>query len=484
MSITDRDIDQAFSDHKVTCGGVREDYFGLLYLMHEFDLPVDAAKRQIAFFGRDYGFDAYHQDAHDRALYLFQFKWSTSPKLFRESFQRLIDAGIERLFGNTTQDVKQNEFLYRLKQVLVESRELIDTVFLHFVFNGDPDEAERSPVLEHLSEQLYAKRYILEEFFGRPVRMQIQFLRPRVRPPLPPPPASHRIQMTGAVQQPGPNGEVMHLGFIRLLDLDAMFQSLGQKFFSRNIRSFVGEGTAPNRAILQSLRRIVHEQREDPAVFAFNHNGVTIAAQKLTENGDGYLLYEPRLLNGAQTVTTFCRFMSEARTKFGNDGNTARVAELRVPCKVITRASDSFVTTVTINNNRQNPIEPWNLRANDLIQLQLQEKFRDELKMYYERQQNAFANMTDQELEQQGITQGKAIELLRLAKTFLASDGEIDKMSRMNDVFESDSAYAKVFGNQRLGCDARLIVLCYKAQFRLNALIRGRDYPFLRRISP
>ncbi len=32
MGITDRAIDQAFSDLKKTCGGVRNDYFGILYL--------------------------------------------------------------------------------------------------------------------------------------------------------------------------------------------------------------------------------------------------------------------------------------------------------------------------------------------------------------------------------------------------------------------------------------------------------------------
>ena len=30
------------------------------------------------------------------------------------------------------------------------------------------------------------------------------------------------------------------------------------------------------------------------------------------------------------------------------------------------------MTRVTINNNRQNPVEPWNLHANDDIQLELQ----------------------------------------------------------------------------------------------------------------
>ena len=32
MAITDRQIDQTFSDLKQKHGGVREDYFGLLYL--------------------------------------------------------------------------------------------------------------------------------------------------------------------------------------------------------------------------------------------------------------------------------------------------------------------------------------------------------------------------------------------------------------------------------------------------------------------
>jgi hypothetical protein len=56
-------------------------------------------------------------------------------------------------------------------------------------------------------------------------------------------------------------------------------------------------------------------------------------------------------------------------------------------CRVITNASPEFVTAVTINNNRQNPVNPWNLRANDMIQLQLQDKFRDDLEIYYARRE-------------------------------------------------------------------------------------------------
>ncbi len=83
------------------------------------------------------------------------------------------------------------------------------------------------------------------------------------------------------------------------------------------------------------------------------------------------------------------------------------------------RCRAEFITTVTINNNRQNPVEPWSLHANDMIQLELQDKFRDELGIFYQRQERAFENLTDEDLEDQGIREYKAIELPRLARLFL-----------------------------------------------------------------
>jgi hypothetical protein len=86
-----------------------------------------------------------------------------------------------------------------------------------------------------------------------------------------------------------------------------------------------------------------------------------------------------------------------------------RLEGIRVICRIITDAAPEFVTTVTINNNRQNPVEPWNLHANDMIQLELQDKFRDELGIYYERREKAFVNLSAEDLEDQGIREYKAI---------------------------------------------------------------------------
>ena len=474
MAITDRAIDQAFSDLKKTCGGVRNDYFGLLYMEQEFGVARDRAIAQVAFGGNDYGIDGFHFDAEKRNLYLFQFKWSESHAQFKQSFNRLTEAGMERIFGARNQDQQQNQLLLQLKSGLIENEAVIDRVCIHFVFTGDPLEAERSQVLDKLREDLENKKYLLDQHFDRPVTMVIEFrsARGKVGPP------THLrkthtypVQLDETVTRVGPNAEMMTIGFIRLVDLHTMYREMGQRFFERNIRAALPEDEAVNRSIQQSLKRIVINGKEDAKVFAFNHNGVTLFAEALSATDGQFKITEPRLLNGAQTVTTVARFLK------GNEGNNALtqrrdvLEHIYVLCRIITDAVPEFVTTVTINNNRQNPVDPWNLHANDMIQLEIQDKFRDDLGVYYERQERAFENLSDEDLEVQGITEYKAIELTRLARTFLATDGDIDKLTRFREVFEDDRIYNQVFDQSRLKADSRKIVLCYKVQFKLRRLV-------------
>jgi hypothetical protein len=473
--INDRMIDQAYSDLKATCGGVRNDYFGLLYLEKECGLPREKAVNQVAFGGNDYGLDGFHFDPVRRNLYLYQFKYSPSHALFKSTLQRLIDVGMERIFLSPNKDDAKNQLILQLRSCMIDNRALIDQVCFRFIFTGDPAEAERSQVLDKLREDLENKKYLGDQFFaGRQVTLVVEFRsvdgkvgavvdarQTRV----------YDLPLTDLLTQAGPAGQIMHIGFIRLVDLNAIHRDMGQRFFERNIRYGLGSSGAVNRAISRALKQIVLDGTEHPAVFAFNHNGITLFAEKVERIDGQYRVTAPRLLNGAQTVTTFTEFLNGNKDNPRLAERRTALEDLRVMCRVITNATPEFVTMVTINNNRQNPVEPWNLHANDLIQLELQDKFRSDLGIYYERAEEAFANLSYEEMEEQGITEGKAIELVRLAQTFLISDGAIDKLSRMREVFEDDRIYSQVFGAARLKADSRHIVLCYKVHFRLRKLV-------------
>jgi len=94
IKINDQTIDQAWNDFRATYGGVRNDYFAPLYLMHEHEIDMERALMHTTFGGNDYGFDAFHYNPTNHNLYLYQFKWTETPASFKESYQRMLDAGI------------------------------------------------------------------------------------------------------------------------------------------------------------------------------------------------------------------------------------------------------------------------------------------------------------------------------------------------------------------------------------------------------
>ena len=369
----------------------------------------------------------------------------------------------------------KSQILLQLRACLVENRAIIDTVLFRFVFTGDAEEAERSQVLDKLREDLENKKYLVDQFFDpREVRLVVEFGTAAGKL------SKHRevkqntaftMSLTDLVVVDGPEQQKMHIGFMRIADLDQIYSVLGPRFFGQNIRYGLGESEAVNRAISKSLKAIVIDRTDDPTVFAFNHNGITLFAEKVEITDDNCRLTAPRLLNGAQTVTTLASFrranQENPKLLEGHDAYNA----IRVLCKVITNADQKFVTRVTINNNRQNPVEPWNLHANDMIQLELQDKFSTDLGIYYERQENAFAQLGTEDLAEYGIhEESQAIQMLKLTQTFLLTDGNISRVSEMRRVFEDDKLYEQVFRSARLRADSRHILLCYKVQFKLRKL--------------
>ena len=437
--ITDLMIDQAHNDLKSTCGGVRNDYFGLLVLERDYKIPREQAVNQVAFGGNDYGLDGFHFDPDKKNLYLFQFKNSKTHGQFKNSIQRLIDDGMDVIFVNPQKaDPQKNQVLLQLRSCMLENREAIKQVCMRFIFTGDPSEADNSPVLDSLREDLENKNFLIDKFFqGRQVSFLVEFrsatgkigitedhTRARV----------YKLPLTDLIERDGPSGELMHVGFIRLADLHSMFLDMGARFLERNIRFGLDMDCPANRALSRAFKQIVNDG-ESPLVFVFNHNGITLAAE-LLENIDGsYHITSPRLLNGAQTVTSFAKFVKANADNPALKERQEALREIRVLCKIITKSTSDFVTSVTINNNRQNPVEPWNLRANDLIQLQLQEKFKDDLGIFYERQENSFEALDN--LEEEGIVEIKPIQIRILAQTFLITEGEIDKTKSMAQVFEA-----------------------------------------------
>jgi hypothetical protein len=474
MPITKQDkqqLDQIHSDWSEKYGGCKEDYFACLYLTTKFRCTVPEVAARIAFGGNDYGLDAYFIDPESKNLYLYQFKWSDNHNLFKDSLDRLAKDGMNRVFGNPMADPVANEFLNMLRAELHEFRSAIKHVLVHFVFKGDVDAAEESEGLRSRRENLENKSHFVQTHFGdSDVDLTFEFLSDRRRPPTPKPIELYEIGFSEKVSiKTTDDNKLMHVGFIPLMDLHRIYKSLDKRFLDRNIRFGLSDDNAPNKKIRDALGDIVLKQTVSPDVFAFNHNGVTLAAEELTFENEHALIKVPRLLNGAQTVTSVNKFIAD------NDGNPnlARNAKILQSIQVLAKIVvddpfSDFITNVTICNNRQNPVEPWNLRANDRIQCDLFDKLKDDAKVLYSRQENSFRNYSVEELEEMGVDTSRGILIRPLAQTFLAVQGEIARMSQLPEIFENQKWYEDTFRESYRECDARKIVVAYKVNLMLK----------------
>ena len=472
MSELEKTAKKLYLELTESTGGTRDHYLSLAYLIKECGVEKEAALNQVAFSSAEYGINAFHFDNTRRNLYLLLSSFSSLADQIKQPLRQFVTAGVEKIFATEKPTGNGDRFSNHLASCLLENNAVIDQVYLRLLVCGDLTELEQSEYVKNLLEQLEQKKFIIDRFFnGRNVRFTYD-QRTVSAPEIGQTGSTSKVYaydlpIDQALRQAGPGGENMVIGFMRLIDLLAMYHDMGSRFFERNIRYGLGDKGYVNKSISNSFRKIVMEGKEPSGVFAFNHNGVTIAAQEVKCTDKKCHIVSPRLLNGAQTVTTFNAFCMENNLNKENpdyEKYWELLESIRVLCKFITDAEPAFITTVTINNNRQNPVAPWDLHANDEIQLLLQDKFRTDLGIYYERQKNAFADI-DLETED-GITEKKEIKLLKLAQTFLASDGEL------RDVFEEDDKYEKVFSPSRLKEDFRRIVLCYKIQYRLNRLIK------------
>jgi hypothetical protein len=432
---------------------------------------VEEVAHQVAFGGNDYGIDAYFFDRDARNLYLFQFKWSEDHGQFKGSMERLAKDGLARIFASTNQDPGQNDVLSYLKKDLIEHRELIDRVYIHFVFKGDVDAAERSEGLSNRLEDIGNKAHLLTHFFGRDVELQPDFIADKPGHKGPPPSQSYLVHLRecGTVTH---EGRTMRIGFLPLMELYGIFKALGQKFFDRNIRAALSPDNAPNKKIREALDRIVLKEAEEPSIFVFRHNGVTLAAERVRITDGKMTLHVPRLLNGAQTVSSVAHFLEDRADNPLLQKNRSRLDEIEVLAKIVEDddLTGEFVTQITISNNQQNPVPPWALRAMDTRQVDLADKFRNELGIFYSRQEGAFESLSDDEREELGIEDSKDIRIRPLAQTFLAVQGDVYNMAHLPDVFESQKLYQDTFKSAYINSNAHSIVLAYKVGLMMSGI--------------
>jgi hypothetical protein len=467
----DEAIAQTLQALKKQYGEKKDDYYGLVFFEHVLQLPRSSALDQVAFGSHDLGIDGFYHDKEQETFRIFQFKNSKSLRLFNESFQSLIERGIPALFGDHTSQPGHQPIVDAVRRQLATGRDEIAQVAIDFVFRGNTEDVHASASINNLKDRITDQEWRLEKYFGEPVPLLVRFFSFDGLAPRGPVRDSFQLGVEKILEVDGPGDLQMFCAMVPLIDLHGIRAVLGRRFLERNIRFALPAHGHVNRSLWDTFSSILLRKEIDPRLFAFHHNGVTLSAGSVEPNEKGIVVRAPRLLNGAQTVSTFSEFLEQNAAALRTVDVASLISSIQVPCRIVVRATPEQITEVTVCTNRQNPVQPWQLHANDQIQLELEDWFR-QLGIPYQRQDRAFSKVAAEEWQGLEYKETRAVELLRLARTYLAAEGELSKLSHIREVFESRRDYADLFGRHRLSADPRRVLLCYKVQYSLVRLAK------------
>ncbi|WP_417414956.1 AIPR family protein [Hoeflea sp.] len=201
-----------------------------------------------------------------------------------------------------------------------------------------------------------------------------------------------------------------------------LYAKYGDKLYSANYRGFLG--VDGRKRVNFGIRESIEKTPVD--FWAFN-NGITILTLKLEEIKSNYIeLSGISIINGAQTTGSIGSI----------DSSKAKLADVKVLCRVIECSEQATIDKIVRYNNTQNVITTWDQFSNDQEQKRIGDEFA-ELGFNYSRKR--------------GFTgDGDQIGIEQVLQPLLAYHGRAqDAVRGKNQLFVQKQLYQNAFDGKK-----------------------------------
>jgi hypothetical protein len=151
---------------------------------------------------------------------------------------------------------------------------------------------------------------------------------------------------------------ILKISVCELLKLQDKCSKEGLDLFNKNVRAFLN-----NKNLKNEIGETIAEL---PGKFHIYHNGIVIATPEKIKftTSSKVIIKRPQIINGAQTINSLYEI-------YKDDLKNRNLKEAKIICKIVT-ADMELTNKICETSNTQIPIKPWDLRANDNIQLYLE----------------------------------------------------------------------------------------------------------------
>ncbi|MBF0441205.1 MAG: AIPR family protein [Oligoflexales bacterium] len=454
-SLVKKEIEKAKKQYRLE--REEENVIATIHLMNKHSLDLDSALDQSSNGNNDYGIDGwYFDDLEDpKTLFIYQSKTSDQKKqLCKMGFDDLVRGAEfikEEILGDRSNSHHSNHSIRNLVEFFKTRTQYIEKIEFHLLSIYSHEE-----LIDEINKSNAAVK-IREIFKGRKIKFNLraeEFCLVQTVP---------NIRKVYNVQSI-PNTEIMlredaylRITYLPLLDLVRLYQQRSDDFFHHNVRHSLYDlkGTRGRVAIpMERTIKLICEGKEFPEIFPFYHIGITMAAELIDIKDDLLQLRRPFVLNGCQTITCAERVYKKIYAE-NKEEELTNFKKIKVLVKLIVGTTDKELRDVTNNNNRQNPIEPWQLFCNYPIHHDLEIEF-DRKKIFYQRQKGKFETtfknkkVVKEKHDAYANTNNTFIDMPTLGQAIALIKGEMVLAAKPTEIFAKEEHHKKIFHDELL----------------------------------
>ena len=242
--------------------------------------------------------------------------------------------------------------------------------------------------------------------------------------------------------------------YVLLADLPAYYDFITDE--EDSLRRYILESNVRDYQGSVEVNKEIHDElaSSDGIDFWLLNNGITILASKATVAGKTITIGNAQVVNGLQTTFAIYEHLRES-------GGVCERRQILV--KIIVTEDAETRDKIIRATNRQTGIPPASFRANEKVQRDIEDFFKDH-SLYYDRRKNYYKNM--------GKPTGQIISIFHLAQSVMAImlREPYSARAKPSSLIKKDSDYRRVFSEET---DLEAYLFCARTMKNLEKFIRA-----------
>ncbi len=255
----------------------------------------------------------------------------------------------------------------------------------------------------------------------------------------------------------------LEITFIPIYSLVQLYRQRGDILFHKNIRLSLYDYKDAKNRVVTPMGNTLHQiccGELSADIFPFYHVGITISATtNSSDSATEIELETPYIINGCQTITIADHFLRELE----NDKNINAIEkfkQINVLTKVVIGTTDEELKEITNCNNRQNPIDNWQLFSNDPVHIEIEYSVLN-CEILYERQKGKFKLLNKVDIAKNySKTNNTFIPIEILGQIIALYQGNYQWAAKPSEIFVNKQNHDIIF-TKEIQKYPRDIILCY-----------------------